>query len=158
MTSWKMPARPIRTSRPKLDVDVATSRRLAKIPRADTGPERTLRAMLHARGLRYRLENRNLPGSPDMANRSRKWAAFVNGCFWHHHKACKRATIPKGNRQFWLTKFADNRKRDARAIRKLRAMGYSVLLVWQCEIESEPDRVFARLDKFTHQVLGNRAS
>jgi len=88
-------------------------------------------------GLAYRRNVRSLPGSPDLANKSRRWAIFVNGCFWHHHKGCKKATVPKSNRDFWLAKLADNRRRDARKIRDLRAAGYRVLLVWACELGNE---------------------
>ena len=65
-------------------------------------------------GLSYRRNVRNLPGSPDLANKSKGWVIFVNGCFWHRHTGCKRATIPKRNHNFWKQKFAENRRRDAR--------------------------------------------
>lgn len=68
-----------------------------------------------------------------MANKRRKTAVFVNGCFWHHHTGCQRATTPKHNRQFWLEKFLANRSRDSKSIRALRATGYKVLLIWECE-------------------------
>ena len=74
-----------------------------------------------------------LPGSPDFANKSRRWAIFVNGCYWHHHTACGKATVPKSNAAFWIDKFRANRARDARAIRKLRRAGYRVVIVWECE-------------------------
>lgn len=84
-------------------------------------------------GLRYRLNVRSLPGSPDIANKARRWAIFVNGCYWHHHTNCKRATIPTLNNQFWCDKFSANRARDARKVRELRAEGYKVIVVWECE-------------------------
>lgn len=83
-------------------------------------------------GLGYRKDVRNLPGSPDFANKSRRWAIFVNGCFWHRHRGCHRATTPTNNREFWLAKFAQNRKRDADAVRALRRRGYKVFIVWEC--------------------------
>jgi DNA mismatch endonuclease (patch repair protein) len=80
-----------------------------------------------------------LPGSPDFANKSKKWAIFVNGCFWHHHTNCKRATIPKANRDFWHAKFVMNRQRDAAKIRALRLQGFKVVLFWECELPYHED-------------------
>jgi len=91
------------------------------------------------------LNVRSLPGSPDFANKGKRWAIFVHGCFWHRHSGCHKATIPKANRQFWLTKFTDNRARDARAIRALRADKFRVIVVWECEIAK--DELAARLSK-----------
>jgi DNA mismatch endonuclease (patch repair protein) len=81
----------------------------------------------------YRRNVRTLPGSPDFANKSKRWAIFVNGCFWHHHKTCARGTIPTRNREFWVEKFAANRRRDARMIAALRAIGFNVAIIWECE-------------------------
>jgi DNA mismatch endonuclease (patch repair protein) len=85
--------------------------------------------------MHYTTNNRDLPGAPDLANRSKQWAIFVHGCFWHHHARCSRATTPKRNAQFWLAKFARNRERDRASSRALRSMGYRVLVIWQCEAE-----------------------
>lgn len=105
---------------------------LGRVRQRGTSAEQAVGAALRSLGLHYRKNVRALPGAPDFANRSKKWAVFVNGCFWHHHRGCKRATIPKNNRSFWLEKFATNRRRDARAIRRLRASGFVVALVWEC--------------------------
>jgi len=110
--------------------------------RSDTAPERIVRRVLAAQGHRFRLANRDLPGSPDIANRARKWAVFVHGCFWHHHLGCPRATVPKRNRAWWLEKFRDNRRRDDRKVEALEALGYRVLTVWECETADE--RTLAR--------------
>lgn len=115
-----------------LVVDSATSQRFSKFPQRDTSTELVVRRALHAAGLRFRVHNRDLPGSPDIANRSAKWAVFVHGCFWHHHENCRRATIPKRNRAFWLKKFAANRSRDAAKARRLRLLGYQVFQIWEC--------------------------
>ncbi len=93
-----------------------------------------IRRLLHAVGVRYRTMNKDLPGSPDIANRKRRWAIFVHGCFWHGHHRCRRATVPKRNREFWIEKFAANRERDRRKKSQLRALGYRVLTIWECEI------------------------
>jgi DNA mismatch endonuclease (patch repair protein) len=110
----------------------------------DTGAELLVRSLLHRLGHRYRLGNRDLPGSPDAANRRKKWAVFVHGCYWHQHPGCPRATLPKRNREFWMGKFADNRRRDERVARELEEAGYTVVTVWECEAEV-PERLEERL-------------
>lgn len=119
--------------RPPPASDAHTRNRMLDQRRSDTGPERVVRRALAARGLRFRLENHDLPGSPDIANRSGKWAVFVHGCFWHQHPGCRRATVPKRNRDWWEEKFRDNQLRDARKVEALEALGYRVLTVWECE-------------------------
>lgn len=109
---------------------------LGRVRQRDTSAEQIVGAALRSVGLHYRKNVRSLPGAPDFANQSRKWAVFVNGCFWHHHRGCKRATVPKNNRSFWLEKFVTNRRRDARAVRALRAEGYKVVLIWECQVGS----------------------
>jgi DNA mismatch endonuclease Vsr len=116
-----------------LQTDPATSARMSGIRQAGTSVELLVGAVLRDAGIAYRKNVRSLPGSPDFANKSRRWAIFVNGCYWHHHTACKRATIPKRNADFWIDKFSTNRARDARAIQKLRHDGYRVMIVWECE-------------------------
>ena len=116
---------------------------LARVRRTKTSAEEEVARLLRAHGLHYRRNVRSLPGSPDFANRRRGWAIFVNGCFWHHHTACARATVPKNNRAFWEDKFAANRRRDAAKIRGLRALGFRVLVIWECEL----DGCAARLER-----------
>lgn len=94
-----------------------------------------MRRFLHALGHRFRVHNRDLPGSPDVANRTRRWAVFVHGCFWHRHEGCPRTTTPSRNRQFWLDKFAANVRRDERVQGQLRELGWKVLVIWECECE-----------------------
>lgn len=110
-----------------------TSARMARIRQKGTKIESIVAAALRDLGLHYRKNVRKLPGSPDFANRSRRWAVFVHGCFWHHHAGCHRATIPKSNRGFWIAKFRDNRRRDARCIGRLRREGYRVIVIWECQ-------------------------
>lgn len=128
--------------RPPSASDADTRVRMLDQRRSDTAPERIVRRVLAAQGHRFRLANRDLPGSPDIANRARKWAVFVHGCFWHHHLGCPRATVPKRNRAWWLEKFRDNRRRDDRKVEALEALGYRVLTVWECETADE--RTLAR--------------
>lgn len=112
---------------------VATSERMGRIRQRGTDPEMRVRRVASAMGLRYRVSNRDLPGTPDLANRARKWALFVHGCFWHQHPGCAAATAPKSNRQFWQAKFAANRDRDFRVRTELEARGFAVITIWECE-------------------------
>jgi DNA mismatch endonuclease (patch repair protein) len=114
---------------------------MARVRQTATRAEREVGAALRALGHAYRKNVRGLPGSPDFANRSQRWAVFVNGCFWHRHTGCKRATTPKANRAFWLEKFARNRSRDARAIHALRRQGFKVAIIWECQMETASARL-----------------
>jgi DNA mismatch endonuclease Vsr len=116
---------------------------MAGIRQKETTIETAVAAILRDLGLRYRKNVKRLPGSPDFANRSARWAVFVNGCFWHHHAGCRKATVPKTNTNFWTLKFRDNRRRDARAIRSLRKEGYLVVTIWECQAK----RIRAKLGK-----------
>lgn len=115
--------------------DPETSTRMGGIRQRDTEPELIVRRALTAHGLRFRTKNRDLPGSPDVANRSGAWAVFVHGCYWHRHPGCRRATTPKRNTDFWVAKFEANVARDRRSKQALEALGYTVLVVWECEAE-----------------------
>jgi DNA mismatch endonuclease (patch repair protein) len=113
----------------------ATSFRMGKVRQRGTTPELAVRSVLRALRLRYTLQNRDLPGSPDVANRRRRLAIFVHGCFWHRHPGCVRASTPTKNRRFWQEKFARNEARDCASSAELRKRGYLVLIVWECETE-----------------------
>lgn len=116
------------------------SRIMASVGQKDTGPETLLRHALHRAGLRYRLHDRTLPGSPDLVFPRFKAVVFVHGCYWHSH-GCGRSTIPKSRREFWQEKFSANRARDERNIALLREHGSRVLTVWECALKgktSEP--------------------
>lgn len=106
---------------------------MSRVRQRGTGAELLVAQKLKLFGHAYRKNVRSLSGTPDFANKKRKWAILVNGCYWHHHRSCKRATIPKRNRDFWVSKFAANRRRDARIARILRAEGYRLLIIWECE-------------------------
>ncbi|HWK37725.1 MAG TPA: DNA mismatch endonuclease Vsr [Hyphomicrobium sp.] len=117
---------------------------MRNVRRVATAPETVVVSAVRTLGHRYRRNVKGLPGAPDVANVSRKWAIFVNGCFWHHHRACRRGTMPKRNFDFWTTKFKVNRQRDAWAIRTLRKSGFCVLVVWECET-TRPDQLIAKI-------------
>jgi DNA mismatch endonuclease (patch repair protein) len=126
--------------------DPARSALMKRVRQARTGAEEAVALALRRAGLAYRRNAKALPGAPDFSNRRGKWAVFVNGCFWHHHRTCRRGTIPKQNRPFWLAKFAANRKRDASKIRLLRARGFRVVIVWECEALDEA-RLFGLVER-----------
>ena len=133
----------------ELVIDRETSARLGRVRQKGTKPELAVRRMVRELGHFYRVLNRDLAGSPDLANRSRRWAIFVHGCFWHHHARCRRATVPTRNRSFWTAKFADNRRRDRAKIVALRALGFSVVVIWECETIEAP-RLRRKLSAMQH--------
>ena len=142
--------------------DPARSALMKRVRQARTAPENAVAALLRAQGVTYRRNVRSLPGSPDFANVARGFAIFVNGCFWHAHRNCKRphSRTPKQNAAFWQAKFAANRARDARKIRALRAMGLRVMLVWECELRDE-GKLAGRLARLKARLItppGSRAS
>ena len=112
------------------------SERMSRIRGKDTGPELALRKILHRLGLRYRLHGTGLPGKPDLIFPRHKTVVFVHGCFWHRHPGCNIATTPKSNTPFWTKKFANNVARDARVTAALTKLGWTVFVVWECELAS----------------------
>lgn len=126
----------------------ARSLLMSKVRGKDTKPEMAVRSYLHRRGLRYRLHDRSLPGKPDLVFKSRRVVVFVHGCFWHGHPGCSKARIPKTREEFWRSKIETNAARDRRSIRRLRALGWRVLVVWQCRIS---DR---KLQRLYEQIVG----
>lgn len=110
---------------------------MSQIGGKDTKPELSVRRYLHARGLRYRLHAKGLPGKPDIVFPSRRIALFVHGCFWHGHTGCKRATIPATRSEFWTAKIGATKERDINAAARLEAAGWTVVTLWQCEISEQ---------------------
>jgi len=109
---------------------------MSRIRGKDTKPEIAVRSLLHSMGFRFRLHDKKLPGKPDIVLKKYKTVVFVHGCFWHRHKGCKDATMPKSNRAFWEKKFAANVKRFEHVSKLLQDMGWKVIVVWQCELKS----------------------
>ena len=140
-----------------LMTDPARSALMRRVRRSRTAPEDRVEGVLRSLGIGYRRNVRGLPGTPDFANRSRRWAIFVMGCYWHHHTCCAHATVPKQNRSFWTAKFVDNRRRDARKVRAMRALGMKVVLVWECETKKSVGRLRQRLsDVLEARGVGSR--
>ena len=111
------------------------SRLMARIRSRDTKPEMYVRKAVWRAGFRYRLHSRTLPGKPDLALAQYKVAVFVHGCFWHQH-GCAKTSRPSSNREFWDRKLDGNVARDARNQAALQALGWTVLTVWECELEA----------------------
>lgn len=109
------------------------SRMMAAVRSGNTRPEMRVRMHLHALGLRYRVHVRALPGAPDIVFQKHKTVVFVNGCFWHQHKRCPKATLPRTNQGFWFEKLRGNVRRDTSTTRRLRELGWQVLVIWECE-------------------------
>lgn len=123
---------------------------MSRIRSSGMKPEMIVRRMTHAMGYRYRLHYKKLPGTPDLVFPSRHKAIFVHGCFWHRHSdpSCKKARMPKSNRDYWVSKFERNVVRDAESLSCLVEMGWSVLVIWECEIEAEGEALAERIAAF----------
>jgi DNA mismatch endonuclease (patch repair protein) len=115
------------------------SKVMSKIRSKNTNPELTLRKALFAKGFRYRINDKKLPGKPDIVFPKYKTAIFIHGCFWHGHEDCncKIAHIPKSNVEYWSNKIAKNKKRDAENYTKMQALGWNVITIWECEISKK---------------------
>ena len=131
-------------------MDILTPEQRSEVMRRvrgkDTKPEMLLRSALHRAGFRFRLHRRSLPGAPDIVFPGRRKAIFVHGCFWHSHR-CKRARKPASNRDYWIPKLAENKKRDARSRRRLTALGWRSMVVWECQLRTM-DKVMKKVERF----------
>jgi len=120
---------------------------MKRVRQKGTGLESAVHKVLYRIGARYRKNVKELPGSPDIANRSRKKAIFIHGCFWHYHETCGRGRIPTRNREFWTEKLKRNVERDRRKAADLTELGYDVLILWGCELK-DTERLQKRLHEF----------
>ena len=118
------------------------SRMMRSVRQRDTTPEVRLRKALHKFGFRYRLNRKDLPGTPDIVFPGTKCVVFVHGCFWHGHD-CRYGTVPSNRRDFWEAKFTANRKRDARVVQELVNAGWRVMTVWECALKTDVATVSA---------------
>ena len=112
------------------------SRNMSAIRSKDTKPEVYFRKLLFAEGFRYRIQEKTVLGKPDLFLRKYNVAIFINGCFWHRHKDCKYAYMPKSRVEFWEKKFSDNLRRDKTVREKLQDQGIRQLIIWECTIKS----------------------
>lgn len=113
------------------------SENMRKIRSKNMKPEMAVRKLVHSLGYRYRLHGKGLPGKPDLVFATRKKVIFVNGCFWHQHTAdsCLISRIPKSNQDFWLPKLQRTQQRDKEHLKNLKASGWDVLVIWECQIK-----------------------
>lgn len=139
------PARRV-ASRPDPLTSAQRSLNMSRIRARDTRPEMLLRREMHRQGMRYRLHERRLPGTPDVVLRASRTAIFVHGCFWHGHD-CPKGVIPATRPEFWRAKLDRNRERDAEHVASLLDLGWRVAVVWECALVGR-----ARLD--AHDVAG----
>jgi DNA mismatch endonuclease (patch repair protein) len=126
------------------------SETMRRIRGKDTSPELLVRRIVFRLGFRYRLHVADLPGKPDLVFKAKRKAIFVNGCFWHFHKRCRTAHFPKSRLEYWIPKLEGNKRRDRLNMKRLRRLGWQVLVVWECET-SDPHSLSLRLERF----LGN---
>jgi DNA mismatch endonuclease, patch repair protein len=117
----------------ELTTTTQTSERMGRVRQRATAPELSVRRIAWSLGIRFRTRNGDLPGSPDLANRTRRFAVFVHGCFWHRHRGCRKTTMPKRNREFWRKKFARNIERDRDVVSALHDRGIRTVTIWECE-------------------------
>ena len=120
---------------------------MAAVRSVDTTPEMIVRRILYRIGCRYRLHLRSLPGSPDIVFPGRRKVVFVHGCFWHRHSCKNGRSLPKTHKDYWLPKFARNRKRDRANRAELKKLGWDVLIVWECWTR-KPDSLATKLARF----------
>lgn len=126
-------------SRSRIRRPMSRSQIMACIRSKDTGPELALRRALRERGIGYRLHAPDLPGRPDVVFRRARIAVFVHGCFWHRHRDCVHASVPRTRTSFWERKFAENMARDRRNADNLRALGWTPAFLWECEARNAVD-------------------
>lgn len=118
--------------------DIATrSYNMSRIRGTDTKPEMRVRKFLHTNGLRYRLHNKKLPGTPDLTLSKYQTVIFVNGCFWHGHKGCKYFKMPKTRAEWWQKKIDETKKRDSKNMKELKVLGWQPIIIWECELKRE---------------------
>ena len=110
---------------------------MSRIRSRNTSPERAVRHALWNKGYRYRLNDKRLPGSPDLVLPKYRAVIFINGCFWHGHRGCTKYTVPKTNEQFWREKVARNIARDELNAQRLDTLAWTVITVWECELSKK---------------------
>ncbi len=126
---------------------------MQQIKGTNTKPEIMLRKLLFSKGFRYRINNKNLPGKPDIVLKKYNTVIFVNGCFWHGHENCRYYVIPKTRTEFWTYKINGNKKRDKKNIELLLQMGWKVITVWECELKK--NKVNETAEKLMHELHDN---
>lgn len=120
---------------------------MAKVHGRDTKPEVLVRSLIHRMGFRFRLHDKQLPGHPDIVLPRHRKVVFVHGCFWHQHAGCPHAARPSSNVAYWDKKLDGNMRRDRANLEKLEALGWRVLVIWECQTRDR-DRLLRDLCQF----------
>ena len=121
---------------------------MSQIKGKDTKPEMLVRRFLHAKGFRYKLHEKKLPGKPDLVLPKYKTVIFIHGCFWHGHKNCKYYVVPKTRTEWWLNKINSNIANDTKAVKSLKYEGWKIIHIWECELKP------AKVDKMLATLIG----
>jgi len=126
---------------------------MSRIQAKNTKPEIRVRSYLHELGFRFRLHSKVLPGKPDIVLKKYSTVIFVHGCFWHRHRNCKYSYSPKTNKEKWAKKFKDNIKRDEIVIKKLKNLGWKIIIIWECYTKDKKllNTEITKLVKMKHQ-------
>ncbi len=122
----------------------------------DTKPEELVRKYLFSKGFRYRKNDARLPGKPDVVLPKYKTVIFINGCFWHKHEGCKYFVWPQNNAEFWRNKILSNVSRDQKNYKLLSDMGWSVIVIWECELKKEKRET--TLQNLVNHILSSKLS
>lgn len=129
---------------------------MSRIRSTETKPEERVRKYLFSKGFRYRKNDKRLPGKPDIVLPKYRAVIFINGCFWHCHKGCSRANVPKSNLEYWKIKLENNVRRDLEEYQKLAELGWKVFVVWECELNK---KVFSEtMEKMVNNILSDDKS
>ena len=126
---------------------------MSNVRNRGTKPEIKVRKWLWQRGFRYRLNVKSVPGKPDVVLRKYRTAVFVNGCFWHGHENCKKFRVPKTRTEFWSEKISRNRRRDVKNQEILAANGWQVIVIWECELDSDFEKTMQKTEHLLNQNL-----
>lgn len=126
---------------------------MSQIKGKNTKPEMLVRKFLFAKGFRYRLHDKKLPGKPDIVLPKYKTVIFVNGCFWHGHKDCKYFVIPKTKTDWWVNKINTNKANDEKAFAVLTEQGWNVIYIWECDLKQ--DNILNKLEIIYEKLLSS---
>ena len=133
---------------------VKRSELMSKVRSKNTKPELIIRSHLHNLGYRFRIHIKDLPGCPDLTLKKYQTVIFIHGCFWHQHQNCKKATIPKNNRGFWLNKLNNTVTRDKKQEIMLRELGWNVIAIWECDIYKDLESVIIYITSQLSKPIG----
>jgi DNA mismatch endonuclease (patch repair protein) len=126
---------------------------MSRVRGRETSPEIKVRSLTHRLGYRFRLHRKNLPGRPDLVFPFRKKVIFVHGCFWHGHDCPRGKRTPKTNTGYWIEKIRKNIERDAKSQSELQSLGWSVLIIWECEIKNL-DKIACKINEYLSDRCG----